>query len=59
VQFWKTFLITGVPMTWSINVNGTLRRVDVGGDTPLLWMLRGVLGMKDEEISALRKAGAV
>jgi hypothetical protein len=33
--FWKTFLIAGVPMTWSINVNGTLRRVDVDGDTPI------------------------
>jgi isoquinoline 1-oxidoreductase subunit alpha len=32
-------------MTWSINVNGTLRRVDVDGDTPLLWVLRDVLGM--------------
>jgi len=29
-------------MTWSINVNGTLRRVDVDGDTPLLWVLRDV-----------------
>jgi isoquinoline 1-oxidoreductase alpha subunit len=43
--FWKTFLIAGVPMTWSINVNGTLRRVDVDGDTPLLWVLRDVLGL--------------
>jgi isoquinoline 1-oxidoreductase alpha subunit len=43
--FSKTFLIAGVPMTWSINVNGTLRRVDVDGDTPLLWVLRDVLGM--------------
>jgi isoquinoline 1-oxidoreductase alpha subunit len=43
--FWKTFLIAGVPMIWSINVNGTLRRVDVDGDTPLLWVLRDVLGM--------------
>jgi isoquinoline 1-oxidoreductase alpha subunit len=43
--FWKTHLIAGVPMTWSINVNGTLRSVDVDGDTPLLWVLRDVLGM--------------
>ena len=32
-------------MTWNINVNGTLRYVDVDGDTPLLWVLRDVLGM--------------
>jgi isoquinoline 1-oxidoreductase subunit alpha len=43
--FWKTVLIAGVLMTWSINVNGTLRSVDVDGDTPLLWVLRDVLGM--------------
>jgi isoquinoline 1-oxidoreductase alpha subunit len=43
--FWKTFLIAGVPMTLSINVNGTLCHVDVDGDTPLLWVLRDVLGM--------------
>jgi isoquinoline 1-oxidoreductase subunit alpha len=43
--FWKTVLIAGVPMTCSININGTLRRVDVDGDTPLLWVLRDVLGM--------------
>ncbi len=32
-------------MTWSIKVNGTIRHVDVDGDTPLLWVLRDVLGM--------------
>ena len=32
-------------MTFSISVNGTKHDVDVGGDTPLLWVLRDVLGM--------------
>jgi isoquinoline 1-oxidoreductase alpha subunit len=32
-------------MTFSIKVNGDTREVDVDGDTPLLWVLRDVLGM--------------
>ena len=32
-------------MTFRITVNGTDRSVDVDGDTPLLWVLRDVLGM--------------
>ena len=32
-------------MTYKLNVNGTLQNVDVDGDTPLLWVLRDVLGM--------------
>jgi isoquinoline 1-oxidoreductase subunit alpha len=32
-------------MTFKIVVNGTDRSVDVDGDTPLLWVLRDVLGM--------------
>lgn len=32
-------------MTFKIFVNGTDRSVDVDGDTPLLWVLRDVLGM--------------
>ena len=32
-------------MTFSISVNGTKHDVDVGDDTPLLWVLRDVLGM--------------
>jgi isoquinoline 1-oxidoreductase subunit alpha len=32
-------------MTFSLSVNGTEHVVDVGGDTPLLWVLRDVLGM--------------
>jgi len=32
-------------MTYSLNVNGTAHEVDVDGDTPLLWVLRDVLGL--------------
>ena len=32
-------------MPFTIKVNGTSHSVDVGGDTPLLWVLRDVLGM--------------
>ena len=32
-------------MAFTIKVNGTTRTVDVDGDTPLLWVLRDVLGM--------------
>jgi len=32
-------------MSFTININGTPRSVDVDGDTPLLWVLRDVLGM--------------
>ena len=32
-------------MAFSIKVNGTTHSVDVDGDTPLLWVLRDVLGM--------------
>ena len=32
-------------MEFMIKVNGTDRQVDVDGDTPLLWVLRDVLGM--------------
>jgi isoquinoline 1-oxidoreductase alpha subunit len=32
-------------MSFAINVNGSLQSVDVDGDTPLLWVLRDVLGM--------------
>lgn len=31
-------------MRYSIRVNGEVREVDVDGDTPLLWVLRDVLG---------------
>jgi len=32
-------------MAFTISVNGRARSVDVDGDTPLLWVLRDVLGM--------------
>jgi isoquinoline 1-oxidoreductase subunit alpha len=32
-------------MAYTINVNGTSHSVDVDDDTPLLWVLRDVLGM--------------
>ena len=32
-------------MTFAIRVNGSTHDVDVDGDTPLLWVLRDVLGM--------------
>ena len=32
-------------MAFTIHVNGTAHGVDVDGDTPLLWVLRDVLGM--------------
>jgi len=32
-------------MSFTIKINGTPRTVDVDGDTPLLWVLRDVLGM--------------
>jgi len=32
-------------MSFTIQVNGKSRTVDVDGDTPLLWVLRDVLGM--------------
>src|SRR5262245_35477634 len=32
-------------MAFTINVNGTAHTVDVDGDTPLLWVLRDVLGL--------------
>jgi isoquinoline 1-oxidoreductase subunit alpha len=32
-------------MPFTIKVNGTLHQVEVDGDTPLLWVLRDILGM--------------
>ena len=32
-------------MPYQIKVNGTIQNVDVDGDTPLLWVLRDVLGL--------------
>jgi len=32
-------------MPFTIKINGNTHSVDVDGDTPLLWVLRDVLGM--------------
>ncbi|MBR1218055.1 (2Fe-2S)-binding protein [Bradyrhizobium sp. U87765 SZCCT0131] len=32
-------------MAYTVKINGNTRSVDVDGDTPLLWVLRDVLGM--------------
>ena len=32
-------------MSFTIEINGTVHDVDVDGDTPLLWVLRDVLGL--------------
>jgi aerobic-type carbon monoxide dehydrogenase small subunit (CoxS/CutS family) len=41
-------------MAFAIKVNGTTHSVDVDGDTPLLWMLRDVLGIEflDPDVEA-------
>jgi isoquinoline 1-oxidoreductase subunit alpha len=32
-------------MPFTVKINGTVHSIDVDGDTPLLWVLRDVLGM--------------
>ena len=39
------YIVREVNMSFTIEVNGNPHRVDVDGDTPLLWVLRDVLGM--------------
>ena len=38
-------------MAFTININGNGHRIDVDGDTPLLWVLRDVLGMTGTKFS--------
>jgi isoquinoline 1-oxidoreductase subunit alpha len=38
-------------MPYDIKVNGVIRTVDVDGDTPVLWVLRDVLGMTGTKFS--------
>src|SRR6476659_950496 len=38
-------MLTEATMTYAIQVNKNTHSVDVDGDTPLLWVLRDVLGM--------------
>jgi isoquinoline 1-oxidoreductase alpha subunit len=39
------FKAGGSQLAYSLNVNGRLHSVDVDPDTPLLWVLRDILGM--------------
>jgi hypothetical protein len=41
-------------MAFAIKVNRTLHSVDVDGDTPLLWILRNVMGMTGTNATAGR-----
>jgi isoquinoline 1-oxidoreductase subunit alpha len=43
-------------MATTIKVNGLARTVDVDGDTPLLWVLRDVLGMTGTKFGCGRSA---
>ena len=38
-------MVSGIAMAFTIKVNGVSATVDVDGDTPLLWVIRDVLGM--------------
>ena len=38
-------------MAFTLKINGTPHEVDVDGDTPLLWVLRDVLGMTGTKFS--------
>jgi NADPH:quinone reductase-like Zn-dependent oxidoreductase len=41
-------------MAFTLKINGTPHEVDVDGDTPLLWVLRDVLGMASDPPSQQR-----
>jgi isoquinoline 1-oxidoreductase alpha subunit len=41
----RTEMIREAAMSYTIRVNGTDHTVDAEGDTPLLWVLRDILGM--------------
>jgi aerobic-type carbon monoxide dehydrogenase small subunit (CoxS/CutS family) len=45
VQVGGCVLSAEASMAFTLKINGTLHEVDVDGDTPLLWVLRDVLGM--------------
>ena len=44
-------------MATTIKINGVDRTVDVDGDTPLLWVLRNVLGMTGTKLRAISDLG--
>ena len=46
-------------MTFAIKVNGITHRVDVDADTPLLWVLRDVLGTGAEWMDIVDYAPSV
>ena len=37
-------------MAYDLKINGERRSVDVDGDTPLLWVIRDVLGMTGTQV---------
>jgi hypothetical protein len=39
-------------MSIAIKINGAQHQVDADGDTPLLWVLRDVLGMTERRLAA-------
>ena len=39
-------------MSYAFTVNGVARRVDVDDDTPMLWVVRDVLGMTGTKFGA-------
>src|SRR5262245_24457022 len=45
-------------MAFMLKINGTPHEVDVDGDTPLLWLLRDVLGMTGPSSVAARRCAA-
>ena len=45
-------------MAFLLNINGTNRSVDVDGDTPLLWVLRDVLGMTGTKFGCVSQTGS-
>ena len=45
-------------MAFVLKINGTNRSVDVDGDTPLLWVLRDVLGMTGTKFGCVSQTGS-
>ena len=45
-------------MAFLLNLNVTNRSVDVDGDTPLLWVLRDVLGMTGTKFGCVSQTGS-
>ena len=45
-------------MAFTLKINGAKRSVDVDGDTPLLWVLRDVLGMTGTTFGCASQTGS-